>query len=107
MKASREDPTEYKSGPLHPDEIKSTERYWILKAQRDLTNWKEAYQDLTPFAQDDIRVGDQLEKPQLTYDNIHPILLPAKHHISMPIMKDMYQEVSHAGARDSNYCYVM
>ena len=67
MKASLEDPTEYKSGPLQPDEIKS-ERYWILEAQRDLTNWKEAYQDLASFTQDDVvRVGGRLKRSIPSY----------------------------------------
>lgn len=98
MRASREDLTEYKSGPLQPNEIKSAERYWIFEAQRDLTNWKKAYQDLTPFTQDDVfRVGGRLSRSHLIYEQIHPILPPAKHHISTLITEDMHQKVSHAG----------
>lgn len=98
MKASREDPTKYQSGPLQPNEITSAERYWILEAQRDLGNWQKIHQDLTPFVEDGmVRVGGRLKRSQLTYDQINPILLPAEHHISKLILEDVHQKLSHAG----------
>ncbi|KAK3744569.1 hypothetical protein QZH41_003507 [Actinostola sp. cb2023] len=97
-KASKQNPTEIKSGPLEPEEIKPAEHYWIRQAQADLVDWEDKYKDLAPFIKEEIiRVGGRLKRSQMTYDQTHPILLPAKHHISYLIMQETHNKVAHAG----------
>ncbi|KAK3731847.1 hypothetical protein QZH41_020215 [Actinostola sp. cb2023] len=98
VKVSKQNPTEIKSGPLEPEEIKPAEHYWIRQAQADLVDWEDKYKDLAPFIKEEIiRVGGRLKRSQMTYDQTHPILLPAKHHISYLIMKETHNKVAHAG----------
>ena len=71
------------ASPLLPEEIESAERYWVKEVQRELGNWKEQYKELTPFKKDGVvRVGGRLARSPLTYDESHPVLLPADHVIS-------------------------
>ena len=66
------------SGPLLPDEIASAESYWVKVAQRELGSWKERYRELTPFEKDVVvHVGGRLARSPLSYDENHPLLLPA------------------------------
>ena len=100
MKAIRVDRAELKTSPLEPWEIEFAERYWIHIAQKSLVDWNERFQDLAPFIRDDIiRVGGRLKRSQLHYEQIHPILLPADHHISTLIMEDAHKRVFHAGCK--------
>lgn len=67
---------EQRHGPLQPAEIKSAEKRWIKEAQRELTDFKDRYADLTPLLQDDIvRVGGRLRRSSLAYDQVHPATL--------------------------------
>ncbi|KAK3752528.1 hypothetical protein QZH41_005140 [Actinostola sp. cb2023] len=100
VKVSKQNPTEIKSGPLEPEEIKPAEHYWIRQAQADLVDWEDKYKDLAPFIKEEIiRVGRRLKRSQMTYDQTHPILLPAKHHISYLIMQETHNKVAHAGCK--------
>ena len=86
------------ANPLLPEEIESAERYWVKEVQRELGNWKEQYKELTPFEKDGVvRVGGRLARSPLTYDESHPVLLPADHVISNLIVRDCHNRVLHAG----------
>ncbi|KAK3740276.1 hypothetical protein QZH41_000195 [Actinostola sp. cb2023] len=102
LKSSLKDPAGIQKGPLQPEEMDASEDYWIRESQRDL---KIAdYPNLSPFIQDGIiRVGSRLNKSQLPYDQVNPVLLPANCHISTLIMRHMHQRVSHAG-RERTLC---
>ena len=92
------------SGPLLPEEIESAERYWVKEAQRELGNWKEQYKELTPFEKGGVvRVGGRLARSPLTYDESHPVLLPADHVISNLVVRDCHNRVLHAG-RERTLC---
>ena len=89
---------EVREGPLVPEEMDQAERYWIMSAQRDLEDWQTQFSDLAPFVKEGVvRVGGRLKHAPLTYEEIHPILLPASHPISKLIMREVHTQVSHGG----------
>ena len=93
-------------GPLLPEEIELAESYWIKSAQSKLEDWKDRYRDLAPYEKDGIiRVGGRLTQSPLSYDENHPMLLPADHVISKLVVKDFHNRVSHAG-RERTLCEV-
>jgi transposase InsO family protein len=93
-------------GPLLPEEIELAESYWIKSAQSKLEDWKDRYRDLAPYEKDGIiRVGGRLTQSPLSYDENHPMLLPADHVISKLVVKDSHNRVSHAG-RERTLCEV-
>lgn len=83
---------------LQSVEISSAEEFWLKYIQRDLGNWKQDYSDLSPFVKSDIvRVGGRLRQSSLMYDQMHPILLPARHYICKLIMRDVHEKMGHVG----------
>ncbi|CAG7819630.1 unnamed protein product [Allacma fusca] len=55
-------------------------------------NWQAPLQDGC------VRVGGRLENaPQLTYNRQHPLILPAYHHLTTIIVRQLYQAHLHAG----------
>ena len=93
-------------GPLLPEEIELAESYWIKSAQSKLEDWKDRYRDIAPYEKDGIiRVGGRLTQSPLSYDENHPMLLPADHVISKLVVKDSHNRVSHAG-RERTLCEV-
>ena len=98
IKSSHSDPRNSRVGPLQPEEISAVETFWIARAQRDLPDWRDRFNDLAPFMDGTIiRVGGRLKKSQLDYDQKHPVLLSSSNHISQLIMEDVHRKVSHAG----------
>ena len=98
VRGASRNPINRKSGPLQPAEIESAETYWIKEAQSSLKSWETDFVDLTPFRQDDIiRVGGRLRRSNLSYDEVHPVLLPSSHHIST-LMRNAHEMVFHAGS---------
>ena len=92
------------NGPLLPTEMESAEQYWVKSAQRQIGDWSDRYRDLAPFKKDGIiRVGGRLRHSPLTYDETHPILLPADHVISRLVVKDSHNRVLHSG-RERTLC---
>lgn len=89
---------QYRRGPLVPEEINQAEQYWIISAQRDLEDWQNRFRDLAPFVKEGVvRVGGRLKNAPLTYEEIHPILLPASYLISKLIMQNVHTQVAHGG----------
>ena len=89
---------EVREGPSVPEEMDQAERYWIMSAQRDLEDWQNRFSDLAPFVKEGVvRVGGRLRHAPLTYEEIHPILLPANHPISKLIMRDVHNQIVHGG----------
>ncbi|XP_067653257.1 uncharacterized protein [Haliotis asinina] len=86
-------------GPcLQPEEINGAETYWVKFAQQSLGNWKTTLTDLAPFEKDGvIRAGGRLRQTSLQYDQVHPIILPAKHQIAKLIMRDVHEKLCHVG----------
>ena len=67
-----------------------------MSAQRDLDDWQKSFRDLAPFVKEGVvRVGGRLKNAPLTYEEIHPILLPASHPISKLIMRNVHTQVAH------------
>ena len=86
-------------GQLKLEEIERAEIYWIRAAQSTVPSWELRYRDLTPFQQDGIvRVGGRLGRSSLTYDEIHPILLPADHIVTSLVAKDIHDRIGHPGS---------
>ena len=97
IKSSHSDPRNRGSGPLLPEEINTAETFWIVSAQAELPDWRDRYNDFSPFMDGEIiRVGGRLGKSQLDYCQKHPILLPPG-HIAQLIMEDVHRKVSHTG----------
>ena len=93
IKSSHSDQRNSRVGPLQPEEISVVETFWIARAQRDLPDWRDRFNDLAPFMDGTIiRVGGRLKKSQK-----HPVLLSSSNHISQLIMEHVQQKVSHAG----------
>lgn len=85
-------------GSLQPEEISTAETFWIARAQRDLPDGRDRFNNLAPFMDGTIiRVGGRLKKSQLDYDQKHPMLLSLTNHISQLIIEDVHHKVSHAG----------
>ena len=99
VRGASRNPSNRRSRPLQPAEIESAETYWIKEAQSSLTSWETDFVDLAPFLQDGIiRVGGRLRRSNLSYDEVHPVLLPSSHHISTLIMRNAHKMVFHAGS---------
>ena len=80
---------------LSAEEIKSAERYWILKAQGtiDEKTWKQA-EKLAPFKDESgiFRIRGRLENMELfDEERKHPILLPKDHKISQLIVEEIHR----------------
>ena len=89
---------EVRGGPLIPQEMVQAESYWIKTAQRDLEDWENRFKDLAPFVKEGVvRVGGRIRHSPLTYEEIHPILLPASHPVSKLIMREAHIQVLHGG----------
>jgi hypothetical protein len=92
-------------GPLLPEEIELAESYWIKSAQCKLEDWKDRYRDLAPYEKNGIiRVGGRLAQSPLSYDENHPMLLPADYVISKLVVNDSHNGV-HA-SRERTLCEV-
>ena len=54
---------------------------------------------LNPFLDGDgiLRVGGRLENADLSYEETHPIILPAKSHVSLLVVRMCHEEVQHQG----------
>ena len=102
VKFIKKDPSKVNTDELQPEECKEAENYWIREAQRQLKITD--YPNLSPFIEDGlIRVGSRLNKSQLPYEQVNPVLLPKHHHISSLIMKSAHTKVKHAG-RERTLC---
>ena len=44
-----------------------------------------------------LRVGGRLNRSELTYDAVHPMILPKKHHITQLVIADVHRRCRHAG----------
>ena len=82
--------------------VEDAERYWFRECQRDVK--LADHPNLSPFSECDIiRVGSRMNRSQLPYEQVDPVLLPRKHHVSTLIMKLAHIKVKHAG-RERNLC---
>ena len=54
---------------------------------------------LDPFLDDHglLRVGGRLQNSSLPFDEKHPIILPAKHHVSCLVIRHFHESVQHQG----------
>ena len=87
------------NGHQQPEELNDAEKFCVRAAQSSILNKLEKYRDLSPFVEDNIiRVGGRLARSELSYDQRLPILLPANHHVSTLIMRDMHVKCFQGGA---------
>ena len=99
VKARVGKPNTSMNGHLQPEELNDAEKFCVKVAQGSIRNKLERYRDLTPFIEENIvRVGGRLGRSDLSYDQRHPILLPADHHLSKLIMQDLHIKSFHGGA---------
>ena len=102
IRYAKKDPSKLRREELKPAECKEAENYWIREAQRELV--VTDYPNLSPFIEDGlIRVGSRLNKSQLPYEQVNPVLLPKHHHVSSLIMESAHVKVKHAG-RERTLC---
>ena len=102
IRYAKKDPPKLRREELKPAECKEAENYWIREAQRELV--VTDYPNLSPFIKDGlIRVGSRLNKSQLPYEQVNPVLLPKHHHVSSLIMENAHMKVKHAG-RERTLC---
>lgn len=99
-----------KTGPLDPSELSRAEKTvlnWVqteafpqelrcLQNHQELSK-KSPLVSLKPFLDTDrlIRVGGRLEHAELPHSQKHPIVLPAKHHVTSLIMRDKHEQAQH------------
>ena len=87
-------------GPLTADEIKRSEKYWRKTTQSNLVRKMKdgELKSLTSFFDSEgiIRVGGRINQAQLSYNQVHPALLPYKHWISKLVTRDAHQS-GHSG----------
>jgi len=87
---------EVPEGPLVPEEMEQAECYWIMSAQRDPEDWQNRFSDLAPFVLEGVvRVGGRLRHAPLTYEKIHPILLPTSHLMSKLTVREVHTQAVH------------
>ena len=81
-----------KSDELTVDEILQAKQTLIMIAQKSLGE-RSLYQNLSPFVDTDgiVRVGGRVEKSEVSYDQMHPVLLPHDHPISKLIVIDTHK----------------
>ena len=102
IKSKTRDPSKVRQGSLKPEEVEDAERYWLRECQRDVK--LADHPKLSPFSEGDIiRVGSRLDRSRLPYEQVNPVLLPRKHHVSTLIMKLAHVKVKHAG-RERTLC---
>ena len=102
IRYAKKDPSKLRREELKPAECKEAENYWIREAQRELV--VTDYPNLSPLIEDGlIRVGSRLNKSQLPYEQVNPVLLPKHHHVSSLIMESAHVKVKHAG-RERTLC---
>ena len=96
IKSKTRDPSKVRQGSLKPEEVEDAERYWFCECQRDVK--LADHPNLFLFSEGDmIRVGSRLDRSRLPYEQVNPVLLPRKHHVSTLIMKLAHVKVKHAG----------
>lgn len=67
-----------------------------LKSDKPLSNFRH----LTPFLENDLlRVGGRLARAPLPYDSRHPIILPAKSHLALLIVRHYHLNSLHGGPK--------
>ena len=102
IRYAKKDPSKLRREELKPAECKDAENYLIREAQRELV--VTDYPNLSPFIEDGlIRVGSRLNKSQLPYEQVNPVLLPKHHHVSSLIIESAHVKVKHAG-RERTLC---
>lgn len=80
-----------------------------LKTARDATPGEPRkttrFDNLQPFIDESeiVRVGGRLKKSKLLYNQRHPILLPAKHHVTDLIIRHYHQSNQHGGIQLTLY----
>lgn len=104
--------SERKTGNLTRDELISAQRLWILQTQRqnyynelrqcrrDLpVDSKSKLISLAPFVDGNglLRVRGRLENSMLSYDEIHPVILPPNAHFTHLITDRFHQRTMHGG----------
>ena len=82
------------SEQLSPAELNEAEYYWVKKAQQLLHNrMKGEFKTLSPYMQDGlIRVGGRIGEGLISYEQMHPVLLPRSHHISKLIVGYVHEQ---------------
>lgn len=77
---------------LYTEDIRRIEQGEPVKQSSPLSK-------LSPFVDSDgvLRVGGRLRRAQLTSEETHPMLIPAKHHLAQLIIRHFHETVSHQG----------
>ena len=62
------------------------------KGFEESNDWNEEFKTLSPFIDDKriIRVKGRIDKALVSYEEMHPVLLPNKHRISLLITRHMH-----------------
>ncbi|XP_018307367.1 uncharacterized protein [Mycetomoellerius zeteki] len=77
-----------------PKEIKNLRAGKIIDNRSTLINLKPLIDNVGL-----LRVGGRLNKVKISEEQKHPIILPAKHHITMLLLREEYVELLHCGPR--------
>lgn len=104
------------TGRLTVDNLQSMRRHWILEAQKahyfdemqclmktppEPIHHSSKLISLTPFIDGNgiLRVRGRLRNSTLTYDEMHPIILPPNHHFTRLIIDRFHDKTFHGGVQ--------
>lgn len=107
-----------RSGKITIEELKFIQRHWILEAQKnhysdewqclnkevpDALDSRSKLFSLVPFADGNgiLRIRGRLENSTLSYDEMHPIILPPKHHFASLLIDRFHLRSMHAHKQKS------
>lgn len=104
------------TGRITVDELKAIHRHWVLKSQRqnyydeihclsktipEAIDRKSKILSLSPFIDGNgiLRVKGRLENSTLTYDEMHPIILPPNSHFTKLLIDRFHLRTMHGGTQ--------
>lgn len=77
----------------------------ILHTQKSYTFTSSPLKKLNPFLDEDniLRVGGRIQHSDIPYNQAHPIILPAKNHITQLLIQHYHVKLLHSGIQNTLY----
>ena len=98
--------SQFRRGPLTPDELHEALMYWIrqtqahhfaeelrkLRSNRPISKSSNIFRLQPELVNDVIRVGGRIERAPVSYDAMHQIVLPQHSHITSFVVRDCHEK---------------
>ena len=93
-------------GPLNIDEYESAEILRLKEMQKAVVRFpkfESLKQQLSLYSDDHrlLRCKRRLQNASIPFDAKHPILLPADHHLTVPIIDNCHKRTAHNGVKET------